>query len=55
MDPVLITSIIGFSVMFVERLFHYLGRVKKTHFHSECCGKIKIDYDKEMTEKKSNE
>lgn len=48
MEPTLITAIIGFSTLFIERLFHYLGKTKKSHFRSSCChDAVNIEIDKE--------
>ncbi len=46
MDPILITSIIGFSTLIIERLFKYLNKTKKSHVKSSCCGGT-LEIDKE--------
>jgi hypothetical protein len=52
MEPTLITVIVGFSTLFIERLFHYLGKTKKSHFKSSCCvDVVNVEYDKENNKK----
>jgi hypothetical protein len=56
MDPVLITSIVGFSTLVLERLFKYFNKTRKSHCRSSCMGAtIEIDKERDVSgdEKKS--
>jgi argonaute-like protein implicated in RNA metabolism and viral defense len=53
MEPNLIISIVGFSTIFIERLFFYLSKTKKSHFKSTCCNDIiSVEIDKELQNSK---
>jgi hypothetical protein len=53
MDPVLITTIIGFSTLVLERLFKYLNKTRKSHCRSSCMGAtIEIDKERDCSDGK---
>jgi hypothetical protein len=49
-EPVLITTIVGFSTLILERLFKYFNKTKKSHCKSSCMG-ASVEIDKERDTK----
>ncbi len=48
MDPVLLTTLIGFSTLIIERMFKYLNKTRRSHCKSSCMGaSLEIDKERE--------